>query len=310
MSTSVDTHVGEVAIGLDLANLLAVNAAVETLQFGSSILGLAGPLEGLGPSLVAEPVTDEVSISGIDQDRNLLEKARNQAVIGLHPVTVEEEVTVDVKVAGVVALNFGTQSLPNFGLVEVLRDVVHLLVAKAATLALGTDIVDVLTRTLIRSQEGVVAVDGGRDTDPSTLTVVAGLNHRKAARKGIVHRLAGGFIQNSRVATLTASHWSIVWVLGETISQTVSDKHRLEVNVALLVGEDLGSEDWNVVASIGLSSNVEVLLRVFRELLEEEREQSIDIFASSNGITDRRTAVGVANIDRLVKEDHGGIGVP
>lgn len=122
--------------------------------------------------------------------------------------------------------------------------------------------------------------------------------------------MAGGLIQNSRVATLTASHWSIVRVLGETISQTVSDKHRLEVDVALLVGEDLSSEDWNVVASVGLSGNVEVLLRVFRELLEEEREQSIDILASSNGITDRRTAVGVANIDRLVKEDHGGIGVP
>jgi len=41
-----------------------------------------------------------------------------------------------------------------------------------------------------------------------------------------------------------------VIVLGKWISETVSDKNRLKVDVAFLMGQDLGSEDGDVVASI------------------------------------------------------------
>ena len=62
----------------------------------------------------------------------------------------------------------------------------------------------------------------------------------------------------------------------------------LEVDVAFLVRQDLSSKDGDVVASVRLASNVEVLLCVLRELLEEEREQSVNILASSNGVADGR----------------------
>jgi hypothetical protein len=58
------------------------------------------------------------------------------------------------------------------------------------------------------------------------------------------------------------------------------------------------------VAGIRFPSNVEVLLRVFWKLFEKESQKRVDILASCDCVTDRVTAVGVANIDWLVEEDH------
>jgi hypothetical protein len=72
--------------------------------------------------------------------------------------------------------------------------------------------------------------------------------------------------------------------LGQAISKTIANEDRLQVDIGLLVGEDLRSEDWDVVASIRFTSNMEVLLSIFWELLEEEGEESIYVLASSDGI--------------------------
>lgn len=45
------------------------------------------------------------------------------------------------------------------------------------------------------------------------------------------------------------------------------------------------------MATVGLASNVEVLLGIFGELMEEESEESVDVLASSNGVADRATSV-------------------
>jgi hypothetical protein len=58
------------------------------------------------------------------------------------------------------------------------------------------------------------------------------------------------------------------------------------------------------MAGVGLSSNVEVLLRVFWELLEKECEQCVDILASCNSVADRATTIRVANIDWLIEENY------
>jgi len=55
---------------------------------------------------------------------------------------------------------------------------------------------------------------------------------------------------------------------------------------------------------------VEVLLRVLWKLLKEESKKSIYVLASSNGIADRTTTVGISDVDRLIQEDHRGIGIP
>jgi len=58
------------------------------------------------------------------------------------------------------------------------------------------------------------------------------------------------------------------------------------------------------MAGVGFSSNVEVLLRVFWELLEEESEECVDILASCDSVTDGTSAIRVADIDWLIEEDH------
>lgn len=55
---------------------------------------------------------------------------------------------------------------------------------------------------------------------------------------------------------------------------------------------------------------MEGLLGVLGEFFEEEREQGVDVFSSGEGVGNRAGAVGVADVDGLIEEDDGGVGVP
>jgi len=57
------------------------------------------------------------------------------------------------------------------------------------------------------------------------------------------------------------------------------------------VSKNLSGKDWDVVTSIGLSRDVEVLLSVFRELLEEKSEKCIYVFSGSNSVANGATTV-------------------
>lgn len=304
VSSTVETHKGKVAVRLDLANLLALVFILlddQVLQWKRRVLLLSRPLESLGPGLVTKPVADEVRIAGVNQDGNLLKEARNQAVVGLHPITVEEEVAVDVKVTGLVAIDLGTNSFADLTLVQVLANIAHTLVAQVTRiLTLATNIVDVLASSLVRTKERVVAVDRSRDANPGTLCVVARLDHRLATRQSVIHRLAAGFVQDSRITTLTASHGAVVIILSQPICEAVANEDGLQVDVALLVGQNLRGKYRDVVTSVRLSSNVEVLLGIFGELLEEKGKEGVDILACSNGVANSGATVRIADIDRLV----------
>lgn len=77
------------------------------------------------------------------------------------------------------------------------------------------------------------------------------------------------------------------------------------------MGLDLGCEHGDVMASVRLTGNVELLaLVVLGELLEEEREEGVDVLSSSDGIGHRSGGVGVADVNRLIEENDRGIGVP
>lgn len=136
------------------------------------------------------------------------------------------------------------------------------------------------------------------------------LDQGLAAWESIIHGLAFGLGEHGWVAALAAGHWTVVLVLDESISQAIADQDGLQVDVTLLVGQDLGGENWDVVASIRLSSNMEVLLRVLWKLLEEERQESVDVLAGCNGVGDGGAGVGVSDVDGLIEEDNGGVGVP
>jgi len=306
----VQTHEGKVAGALDGANLAVVAEELEVIERRLLVVLVAGPLKRVGPGKVAEPVADEVGVTSVDQDGDLLEDTGDKAVEGLHPVTLEEEVAVDVHVAGVVLADLCTESLHDIGAVQILLDPLKLVVAEIAARALGADIVRVLTSALVRTDHGVVAVNAGGHARPNALAVVARLDELLAARERVVHSLALLLIEHSGPATITAGHWAVVLVLSKAVGQTVADQDRLEVDIALLVRQNLRSEDGDVVTSVALAGDVEVLLGVLRELLEEEGEESIDVLAGSNGVADSVAGVRVADVHGLVEEDDASIGVP
>jgi hypothetical protein len=171
----------------------------------------------------------------------------------LHPVAVEQEVTVDVEVARVVLGDLSAESLHDIVAVEVLLDPVKLIVAQASTLALLANIVNVLTSLLEWTDESIVTVDAGRDTRPDRLTVVTALNKALAAVERVVHALALLLAENSGPTAITTGHWAVVFVLSEAISETVTNQDGLQVDVALLVRKNLRSEDRNVVTGVGLA---------------------------------------------------------
>lgn len=87
------------------------------------------------------------------------------------------------------------------------------------------------------------------------------------------------------------------------VSQAVANQNGFEIDVAVLVRQYFGGENGNVMTSVAFASDVEVLLGVLRELLEEQRQQRIDILTGSGSVADGAATIRVANVDRLVEED-------
>ena len=91
---------------------------------------------------------------------------------------------------------------------------------------------------MVGTNESIVAVDTRGDTRPDTFAIVTVLDQTLAAGKCVIHRLAFAFVKNSRVSTLATSHRSVVLILSVSISETIPDQDRLQVDVALLVREN------------------------------------------------------------------------
>ena len=86
MTGTEDLHEGEVTTSVsDLAILVAV-IELQVLDGGSLESLLSWPLKSQRPSLVTEPVADEVSITSVDENWDLLENAWNKTVEWLHPL--------------------------------------------------------------------------------------------------------------------------------------------------------------------------------------------------------------------------------
>lgn len=129
---------------LDLSELVTV-VKLQVLDTSLVEILLSWPLESVSPGLVSEPVTDKVGITSVDENWNLLEDSWYETVEWLHPITLEEEVAVDIKVAAIVAAHFNAELLLNICLVQVFANPSKSRVAEiAGILALATDIVNVL----------------------------------------------------------------------------------------------------------------------------------------------------------------------
>jgi hypothetical protein len=278
----IDLHEGKVSRSFELSSLLIVDHKALNLGLVEGLL--SGPLESFSPGTVSEPVANVISVTGIDQDRDLLEEFDDKFVEWQHPVSIEEEVAIDVKVARLIRRNLGPERRYNILLVEILRDPAHFRVAKVVRIfTLPANVIDIQSGALIRADHSIVAVDGCRDTRPHRLGGIAVLDHTGTTRVGIVHILALRVAQGRWVPTFTTSHGAVVLVLGETIGKTVANENRLKVDVALLMRENLGGELRNIVSSIRFTSDMEVLLSIFREFIKEHGQERINVLSRSVG---------------------------
>lgn len=249
MTTLIQSHEGKVRMALVLSGLLALNQPWLKLLSGESFLAV--PLQSVGPSMVPEPVANVVGVTGIDEDRNLaLKNGWNILVEWKHPIAIHEETSVDVEVARLIRGCLSTNGAHDRFLVEILLYPVKLIVAETVSTAILADIVDVLPGSLVWTNHDVVTVDRCWYTDPAGAAVVTRFDQTGAAWVGAIHRLTFALSENRWITSFTTTHWAIVVILGETISQTVSNQQRLQIDVAVLVTENLGSKLWNVVTSI------------------------------------------------------------
>ena len=146
----------------------------------------------------------------------------------LHPVTREQEVPVHIEIAAIVAVNFGSKRVQNLRLVHPFSNPPNLLVAKGSSVAtFGTNIVGVLSTSLIWADDCIVTIDGSRNTGPNTFAAITTLDKRQAAWECIVHALAFAFIKNSWPATSTTCHGPIMLILGQAVDEAIPNKDRL-----------------------------------------------------------------------------------
>lgn len=63
MASRVESHEGEIAIALDLTDLLTTTTKLQVLEPSLVIGFLTRPLKRFGPCMVTEPVADEVCVT-------------------------------------------------------------------------------------------------------------------------------------------------------------------------------------------------------------------------------------------------------
>ena len=304
VARSVQSHKCKIAAALHLSDLPTVAVKVQIRKVNFVERFLARPLESFSPRVVSKPIADVVGVTSIDEYGDLFNDAGHKAVEWFHPITLEQEVAIDIEIAAVVAVDFDTEALHDVGLVEPLRNVSELAIAEvAAVLALAANVVNILTGTLVGADHGVIAIDGCRHTRPDALTFVAILDQRLTAGKSVVHRLTFAFTKNGRPAAITTSHRSVMLILSHAIRKAVANEDRLEIDISLLVAENFSREDRDVMTCVGFSSNVEILMCIFRELLEEQSEKSVDVLASSNSVADGAFTVRKTHVDWLIEEN-------
>lgn len=311
MAGVVHTHKGELVVVLNLTSQHTVLGVPWTQRLGLKQVVL-GVVQGIRPGVVTQPVANNVLVTLVQQDRNVLVQQLGHVLLEWsHFVTVENEVSEDSVVTAGENISLGSNGLLDKLEVQVLVNVVLLDITIAAVRAVLADVVWVQAGLAVRAKKSLFTVQVGWNTSQGVLSGVACLGQNSAKWVVPVHLLTlfGG--QNWLVATLTAHHGSVVLKLDQGIGDTVTNQNRGQFERTVGVVDNLRSECGDVVASVRFTSNVELVLDELRELLEEELQEDEHILGGSSGGVDLVTlSVGVADADWLVQENHRSVVVP
>ncbi len=131
MTCTEDLKECEVSAVLDLAVLITI-IKLDVLDAGLVEILLTWPFESFSPGLVSEPVADKVCVTSIDQDRDLLKNAWHETMKWLHPVSLEQEVSINIEVTAVIAAHFDAELLLDFSLIQIFADIAKGRIAEVA----------------------------------------------------------------------------------------------------------------------------------------------------------------------------------
>jgi hypothetical protein len=276
-----DTDVGQVVVGTDSSGTLTSNGP--GVVVGSLEAILTRPLEGIKEGRGTIVVANKVILSIIEDNRHCGEKIRD--LVAVRDLKVVLEVLVDDVVASGPGAVRNTKTLTSSGQVDVVDNVVEVVAER--TLARLADIVDVDVSGVRQADRHdlVAVVEGIR-----VVTALDVLNTRLVLALCLGH---GGVVN----LVVVVEERSIRARLNQRIGPSVSDGETLQVNLraaSLVLLPDVVSNGRNVVAGIGLSSDVELSATELRELVKEVLEEDVHILGDLVLVGD--VAVRVGNV--------------
>ena len=298
-----DSEEVQVVEALESTCSLAIDLPVNIFE-GIELI-LARPLALSRPGLAASPVADEVLVSRVDQDVvfGLKEISDLWSKIG-HPVTEEEGVDKHVAL-GPLSLGWNTENLlcgvgheQVVGWTEV--------VAQWWLVALLPDVVNV--------ESGLDWV--AKDHFHGELALL----HGKQPSLGLDQNLASleSSVQDGVLSlaneTVLVSKACVGGILVVRVDEAIANSRSLEVELKVsgVLKLEVVRDGWDVVAGVGLSSDVEVLALELRVLLEEFDHELSHVLGDLIlvHVVVNEAGVRVASSYWLVHVQQIGVGIP
>jgi len=197
-----------------------------------------------------------------------------------------------------------TQGLLGGGEIEVLGDGIEV-VAKGRWVALGLDVVVVDVGVGVENElhDGLAGLEGA-------VGVFSGLELLQALVVSGVHLAVDAIVDE----LVGISEWSVLSELDDWSDPSVSDGGSLHVyNLSArgLLLSDVSTDSWDVVPTVGLTSEVEVEWLVLRVLLEESLDEGPHLDLDASFVVDVvGVGVTVASSGGLIDPADGGLTVP
>jgi len=248
VASIVDLEEGEAVGSAGGTSLLTIDVPVMVLGGVETLVAI--PWEGKSPGLVAHPVTDEISIAGVDEHLDSSFKHRREGVLlSLHPVI--GKLLVDLHVArfpggggggDTKSFTGGVEAKPSRGSREV--------VTQARNLALDADVIGVEPGCFVWSDHFLVALVLGLTADRGV--VLALVDELDAAWSLELHSHVGEAADGFHIVSVLVRHIGVILVLNGWIGETVSNSDTLEVDlreavVGLIAFEHGVGNIWGVV---------------------------------------------------------------
>mmetsp|Transcript_3707 Transcript_3707/g.9359 ORF Transcript_3707/g.9359 Transcript_3707/m.9359 type:complete len:341 (+) Transcript_3707:215-1237(+) len=238
--------------------------------------GFAWPVHLEGPRFVAQPVADEILVSGVDENANpIAEHIGQLLLIVLHPVTAEHHVDFHVAVCPLGVCLVNAEVREHLRASKIFADVAEV-VAETRHVTFNAHVIDVHAAELERCDLSHVATRLSSQADRVRhrgVCMVARADGRKAGGHCQLHRgVRHG--ANSRLVMVGGNrHLGIVTILHFGVREPVANADTLEIKRkalrALIALPHAVCDGWNVMPGVRFAEDEEGVFCELRMRPEE-----------------------------------------